>query len=91
MEESERQPLRVLLIGVGCTLVAYALSIGPSYRLLRKGSIGQQTFSSAYSPILLLSDHSQPFFRAMDWYCTLWYSDGRELSRWLHELKSKNE
>lgn len=99
MQESKPEPrgmrrrkrLRMFLIGLSSILVGYALSMGPAYRLLRKDWLHQQTFSSAYSPILHLSDHSRPFFRVMDWYLTVWYSDERELIGWLQELKAKNE
>ena len=86
-----RTRLRTLLLGICLVIFGYGVSIGPAYRALRKDALSQQTFSFAYSPVLSLSDHSVLFFRAMDWYCELWYSDGREWSRRLQEWHRNNE
>ena len=87
--EEERPPVKrpyVVLLGIGLLILIYALSMGPAYRLLRKGVVQQRTFSSLYAPILYVSDRCTPFDRVIDWYLTLWYSDERELIRELQHM-----
>jgi hypothetical protein len=83
--------VRTLIGGAFLVFVVYALSLGPAYRLLRKDSLSQRSFSFWYSPILHMAHQSRLSFRVMDWYLTMWYSDEREMIRWFQELKVKNE
>jgi hypothetical protein len=75
-----------LVVVVVCV---YLFSMGPNYLFLRKGALAQKAFSSLYRPVLYLSDHSRPVYRAMEWYCSLWYSDEREIARHLREMKTE--
>jgi hypothetical protein len=70
------------------SVVLYGLSMGPAYRLLRKNTISQESFSTAYSPIRFISERSEPFDRLVGWYLDFWYSDARELDRLLRQLNS---
>jgi hypothetical protein len=92
VDEPKRRPdLSLVPLGFALLVVTYLSSMGPSYRLLRKGSMRQQTFSSMCAPILRLSHRSTVVDRALDWYLEIWYSDEREIIRQMQQWKSQTK
>jgi hypothetical protein len=86
-ENRRARQLRLWFFGLAATAFVYALSVGPSYKLLRKGVIQQQTFSSLYSPVIRMAEHNRYFERTLDWYLSFWYSDERQLEESLKSLE----
>ena len=87
----KRRPriIRVSLITVGTIFLLYLLSEGPAYRLSRKNVISQETFTAAYLPIIRVCDRYKWCDDLVYRYDDLWYSDAREVIRYLRELKSE--
>jgi hypothetical protein len=81
-----------LALASGLLLVmGYGVSTGPSYRLLRRGRIQQQTFSLVYRPVISAAKSSRTFERILYKYLLLWYSDQEELDRSFKQLKQPAE
>ena len=61
-------------------ILLYVLSLGPSYRALRKGRMKQSTFTAIYDPIVRYAeeDHAR-LEEALYSYVSLWYDDAEEL------------
>jgi hypothetical protein len=71
---------RAVIVFSGLVLV-YVLSMGPSYLALREGVMGQNMFSSIYSPIFHIAGRGQSMGRFFDWYLEFWYSDVKEMKK----------
>ena len=67
-EPPQDRPRAHLLLWTGLAiLLLYPLSIGPSFRLGRSGTI-----YALYAPVLYICRRSQPIDHALGWYLQLW-------------------
>jgi len=73
---------------LGIVLLIYLFSIGPAYRMLRKGTVSQETFSTLYFPIQRLAIQNKFIDRLLMHYLLIWYSDVSELGKHLEELQA---
>ena len=71
-----------------CAIIfLYVLSLGPSYRALRKHRMKQSTFTAIYEPIVRYADADHPRFDdALYSYVSLWYDEGEEI---LNSIKAQ--
>ena len=60
-------------IALGAVLtfaVAYVLSIGPAYWLIKQGNLSDEALNF-YTPVTRLSKVCQPFYAFLQWYVSL--------------------
>ena len=57
-----------VLLAIVILLSVYVLSIGPAYKLYRKGTLSDTAFNVVYGPLMKLSAVSPLFNRSVQWY-----------------------
>lgn len=77
--------LVVIILVIGA--VIYSFSLGPSYRLMRENKISNSIFKKIYYPFMWLERHNKYADQVIGWYERLWYSDQKEIMRYLQQLK----